>query len=162
MGSFVAFPVLELPARPVVLGCIWPTLKRYTRSWVRPHFYFQMLVKERKERNVASVRAEGQVCGWCWHLGEVWEEEIWALGRATEGEEVGEHHVPTAKLSWQSWKRCCQIKKFLPNLPEKLPRLGCDGNSSKAVKHWCMQLFKQQGEEKEQRVEVHISKMSEY
>lgn len=68
---------------------------------------------------------------------------------------------------------CCRIvlavlEKVLPVKEvyscsfKKLPRLGCDGNSSKVLECLCMQLFEQQGEGKERRVEVHISKMSEY
>lgn len=35
-------------------------------------------------------------------------------GREALGEEVGEHRLPAAELSWQCWKRCCQLKKFIP------------------------------------------------
>lgn len=63
MGSFVAFSVTELPARPVVLACTSQTLTRSTKSWVRPHFYIQASARERKEGTGGPVRAEGQVCG---------------------------------------------------------------------------------------------------
>lgn len=55
---------------------------------------------------------------------------------------------------------CC--KEVHSHSPNKLPKLGCDRNSSKVLKCSCMQLFKQDRDGKEWMVEVHISKMNEY
>lgn len=78
--------------------------------------------------------------------------------RAAAGEEVGEHHLPATKLSWERWKRCSQIN-FFPfthfpgwDVMGIAPDFGNVGVCS------CLN----SREKGKSRVESHISKMSEY
>lgn len=101
---------------------------------LRPRFYIQEFVRERREGDAEAVRNEGQVCGWCWHPGKVWEEKIWEA----PGHKVGQRCLPTGKSSRQGWQRCCQIKKFLPIHPKNFPGQDLMGVASKFGNAGCL------------------------
>lgn len=125
---------------------------RSTRSWVRPYFYVQALVRERKEGNMEPVRAEGQVCGWGWHP-ERFGRKRFGLQEGSSRGGGGGAPSPRYQIVLGKVEKVFP-DKFLPIYP--FPGLGCDGNSSRFWKCWCMQLFKQQGEGKEQSGEPYF------